>query len=170
MRTHHETETRYRLATVDLARPLPAIALDGTETGVGLTIRLDGQPLGFVLRELPPGAVLEPAAVAELMGHSERVALLEERIRRELLPAREAPVARRRSGSARAPSSRRSCGSPPWSTTTVTAPRRSRRGSSRLHEGPVERVKQKFSLATVGARLADFLQAPGRVTCARESS
>jgi GT2 family glycosyltransferase len=94
MRTRRETETRYRLATVDLARPLPAIALDGTETGVGLTIRLDGQPIGFVLRELPPGAVLEPAAVAALLGHSERVALLEERIRRELLPAREAPVAR----------------------------------------------------------------------------
>jgi GT2 family glycosyltransferase len=94
MRAGRRTDTRYRLATVDLARPLPAIALDGTETGVGLTIRLDGQPIGFVLRELPPGAVLEPAAVAELMGHSERVALLEERIRRELLPARESPAAR----------------------------------------------------------------------------
>jgi GT2 family glycosyltransferase len=94
MKTRRETQTRYRLATVDLARPLPAIALDGTETGVGLTIRLDAQPIGFVLRELPPGAVVEPAAVAELLGHSERVALLRERIQRELLPVREVPVAR----------------------------------------------------------------------------
>jgi glycosyltransferase involved in cell wall biosynthesis len=32
------------------------------------------------------------------------------------------------------------------------------------------RVEERFSLAAVGARLADFLQAPGRVTCAPESS
>jgi glycosyltransferase involved in cell wall biosynthesis len=77
--------TRFRLATIDLARPLPSIALDEGENGVGLTIRLDGRPIGFVLRDLPQGTTLEPAAVARLLGHAERLALLEERIRRELL-------------------------------------------------------------------------------------
>lgn len=77
-------EARYRLTTVDLTRPLPAITLDGEETGVGLTLRLDGRPIGFVLRDLPRGAVLTPDAVARLLGSAERVGLLEERIRREL--------------------------------------------------------------------------------------
>jgi glycosyltransferase involved in cell wall biosynthesis len=94
MRARPETEMRYRLATVDLAHPLPSIALDGAETGVGLTIRLDGQPIGFVLHELQPGAVLGPAAVAQLLGQPERIALLEERIRRELLPAPGSPTGR----------------------------------------------------------------------------
>ena len=79
-----QAETRYRLATIDLARPLPAITLAGDETGLGLTLRLDGQPIGFVLRELPAGATLDPDAVGRLLGPDERLALLEERIRREL--------------------------------------------------------------------------------------
>jgi glycosyltransferase involved in cell wall biosynthesis len=94
------TEARYRLATVDLARPLPAIVLDQNETGIGLTIRLDEQPIGFVLRELPGGATLDPEDVAGLLGYPERVALLEERIRRELLPAREATRAQPEPGDA----------------------------------------------------------------------
>jgi GT2 family glycosyltransferase len=94
MTTRPEADVRYRLATVDLAHPLPAIALDGAETGIGLTVRLDGQPIGFVLRRLPPGAVLDPAAVGELLGHPERITLLEERIRRELLPADAPPAGR----------------------------------------------------------------------------
>ena len=79
------SETCFHLATIDLARPLPAIALAERESGIGLTIRLDGRPVGFVLRDLPRGARLEPAAVSGLLGHGEWLALLEERIRRELL-------------------------------------------------------------------------------------
>ena len=81
------TEVRYRLATVDLARPLPAIALDSDESGIGLTVRLDERPIGFVLRELPRGATLDPTAVARLLGRAECIAVLEERIRRDLLAA-----------------------------------------------------------------------------------
>ena len=79
------TPARYRLATIDLGRPLPAIALDDAESGVGLTLRLDEQPIGFVLRELPRGALLAPEAVARLLGQAECVAVLAERIRRQLL-------------------------------------------------------------------------------------
>lgn len=78
-------ETRYRLATVDLARPLPTITLDADESGLGLTLRLDERPIGFVLRELPRGTTLAPGAVGRLLGRAERAALIEERIRRELL-------------------------------------------------------------------------------------
>ena len=79
------TPARYRLATIDLGRPLPAIALDDAESGVGLTLRLDEQPIGFVLRELPRGALLAPEAVSRLLGQAECVAVLAERIRRQLL-------------------------------------------------------------------------------------
>jgi len=82
-------ELRYRLATVDLARPLPAIALDADESGIGLTVRVHDRPVAFVLRVLQPGARVEPDALAALLGPAERVAVLEERIRRELLA--EAP-------------------------------------------------------------------------------
>jgi GT2 family glycosyltransferase len=81
------TEARYTLETIDLARPLPVIELADDESGVGLTVRLDGQPIGFVLRELPVGATLDPEAVGRLLGPEERLALLEERIRRELVRA-----------------------------------------------------------------------------------
>lgn len=81
---------RYRLATVDLARPLPAIALDAGERGIGLTVELDGRPIGFVLRALPRGAALDAAAVARLLGRRERTAALAERIRCELLAAVDA--------------------------------------------------------------------------------
>ncbi len=81
----HVTETRYRLVTIDLARPLPAIALGADEAGVGLTVRLDGRPIGFVLHELPAGATLDPEGVGRLLGPEERLALIEERIRRELV-------------------------------------------------------------------------------------
>ena len=87
------TETRFRLATIDLARPLPSITLANDETGVGLTIRLDGQPIGFLLRDLPPGAMLAPDAVGRLLGPGERLALLEERIRRELCVTAGPPAA-----------------------------------------------------------------------------
>jgi glycosyltransferase involved in cell wall biosynthesis len=43
-------------------------------------------------------------------------------------------------------------------------------GARAMGERARRRVEERFSLAAVGARLADFLQAPGRVTCARESS
>ena len=79
------SETRFRLATIELTRPLPCIALDAGESGIGLTIRLDGGPIGFVLRDLPRGVTLERDAVAQLLGPAERLALLEARIRGELL-------------------------------------------------------------------------------------
>lgn len=81
-------ETRYRLATVDLARPLPTITLDADESGLGLTVRLDERPIGFLLRELPRGATLEPDALGRLLGRAERAAVIAERIRRELLSSR----------------------------------------------------------------------------------
>ncbi len=87
------TEERYRLATVDVARPLPEIALDDGETGLGLTVRVHDLPVAFVLRELPRGARLGPDAVARLLGPAERRAVLEERIRRELsAPAAAGPT------------------------------------------------------------------------------
>src|SRR5262249_11056668 len=86
--------TRYRLATMDLARPLPPIALDADESGIGLTLRLDGQPIGFVLRDLPVGATLDAEAVGRLLGPEQRLALIEERIRRELAAYAAASAAR----------------------------------------------------------------------------
>ncbi len=86
--------TRFRLTTIDLARPLPRIVLDDDESGLGLTILLDGRPIGFVLRDLPSGAVLEADAVARLLGPTERLALLRERIRRELLAGEVVPAPR----------------------------------------------------------------------------
>ena len=48
----------------------------------------------FVLRALPSGARVDPDAVAALLGPAERVAVLEERIRRELLAEAPEPGAR----------------------------------------------------------------------------
>src|SRR4029453_8081194 len=79
------SETRFRLAAIALARPLPRIALDDEESGLGLTIRHQGRPIAFVLRALSAGAVLEPEAVARPLGPPEPPGLGEERIRRELL-------------------------------------------------------------------------------------
>jgi glycosyltransferase involved in cell wall biosynthesis len=76
---------RYRLATLELARPLPALALADDEHGVGATLRLNDEPIGFLLADLPRGATLEPEAVARLLGNGECIALVAERIRRELL-------------------------------------------------------------------------------------
>lgn len=79
------TPSRYRLATLELNQALPAIVLDEGENGVGLTLRLDDRPVGFVLRELPRGAALDAQAVAGLLGYAECVAVLAERIRQQLL-------------------------------------------------------------------------------------
>jgi glycosyltransferase involved in cell wall biosynthesis len=76
---------RYRLATLELTQPIRGMALAEDENGVGLTLRLDDQPIAFLLRELPYGATLQPDGVAALLGKAEAVALLAERIRRELL-------------------------------------------------------------------------------------
>src|SRR4029077_1671402 len=56
-------------------------------------VRVHDRPVAFVLRALQPGARVEPDALAALLGPAERVAVLEERIRRELLAEAPEPCA-----------------------------------------------------------------------------
>ena len=59
---------RYVLADIDLADGLPCLALTRAQDGVGIVVRRERRPIGFVLRALPPGTALTPADVAELLG------------------------------------------------------------------------------------------------------
>jgi len=59
---------RYLLADIDLAQGLPRLALTPAQDGVGIVVRRERRPIGFVLRALPPGTALTPADVARLLG------------------------------------------------------------------------------------------------------
>jgi glycosyltransferase involved in cell wall biosynthesis len=59
---------RYVLADIDLAEGVPCLALTPAQDGIGIVVRREGRPIGFVLRALAPGTALTPADVADLMG------------------------------------------------------------------------------------------------------
>ena len=58
---------RYLLADVDVAQPLPHLALSPEHDGVGILVRCARRPIGFVLRALPPGTSLTPADLTRLV-------------------------------------------------------------------------------------------------------
>lgn len=77
---------RYATADIDVAGPIPALALSGEECGVGILLRQSGRPLDYLMRAMEPGTVLSPDQVEALVRPRVRAALLRECIRSELSP------------------------------------------------------------------------------------
>ncbi len=57
----------YVVADVELKRPLEPLQLSANDTGAGVLVRDRGQPVGFFLTALRPGARLDPSAFARLI-------------------------------------------------------------------------------------------------------
>jgi glycosyltransferase involved in cell wall biosynthesis len=58
---------RYLLTDIDLAEGLPSIELSAEHDGVGILVRRQGRPIGFVLHAVPAGGMLTPADVARAL-------------------------------------------------------------------------------------------------------
>jgi glycosyltransferase involved in cell wall biosynthesis len=58
---------RYLLADIDLTEELPDIALSPDDAGVGIVVRRQRRPIGFVLQGVSPGAALTSAEIARLL-------------------------------------------------------------------------------------------------------
>jgi glycosyltransferase involved in cell wall biosynthesis len=85
---------RYLLAEVELTEPLPAVALEPDQQGIGLLLRVADRPAAFLLREAQPGAGWPAGALEMLIGDEGSRALQTAALRDALAP----PVAPARVG------------------------------------------------------------------------
>lgn len=76
----------WRVVDLELTDPLPTVALDPSEEGVGMVLRRRGRPVGFRLGEVPAGATLTPERLTQLIGTDVASSALEEALREELAP------------------------------------------------------------------------------------
>ncbi|WP_309092535.1 glycosyltransferase [Phenylobacterium sp.] len=74
----------YLRIDLELTQPPPAIALSPEQDGVGIVARHEGRLVGFAMRELPPGARLEPPEAEDLAESLFGRAVLIDRAAREL--------------------------------------------------------------------------------------
>ena len=84
---------RYALIEIELSDRLVPILLGRDDAGYGLLLRLDGDPVHFVLEPLDGPATLGPNDVDQAAGEAGALEILRERIRRELSPpTRRRPI------------------------------------------------------------------------------
>lgn len=74
----------YAISDLELMAPPSGLRLPAGRRGFGLILRRRGRPVGFVLKPLPPGSVLEPEEVARIALREAGVKLVEEALREEL--------------------------------------------------------------------------------------
>lgn len=74
----------YTLLDLDVAEPLPEVALASHETGLAVLVRRHGKPVGFWMEPLPPEQRLTRDELAERIAHEVGTKLLTESIRDEL--------------------------------------------------------------------------------------
>jgi glycosyltransferase involved in cell wall biosynthesis len=76
----------YRLMNLEVTAPLPTLTLGEEETGVAVIVRRQQRPIGFWMQALAPKSILEPEALAQLLGQKLGHKLLQENLRAELVP------------------------------------------------------------------------------------
>jgi GT2 family glycosyltransferase len=81
----------YAVADVELSALPPVLPLPLGRRGVGLLLRRRGRPVGFALRELPPGSVLTADEVARIALREVGAKPVEEALREELAGTAPAP-------------------------------------------------------------------------------
>src|SRR5688500_5053360 len=74
----------YRIADVDVTRPLPMIRLSRHENGLAVLFRRDGRPLDFQVHPLASGARIDPERLAAMTREGAAVRLVEGSLRMEL--------------------------------------------------------------------------------------
>jgi GT2 family glycosyltransferase len=77
----------YRLIDIDLARPVPDVALTPDETGIGVVAWLRGRPVAFVLAPHPAGLV-RGAEIDRLVGRADAVGIVRTALAEELAAGR----------------------------------------------------------------------------------
>src|ERR687897_479970 len=82
---------RYAILDVDVAEPLPEVALAEHELGVAMLLRRKDRPIQFSFHELGQGARLAPGELGQLIAETGGIALLEEAVREELVPLSPSP-------------------------------------------------------------------------------
>ena len=82
---------RYAILDVEVTEPLPAVTLAEGERGIALLVRRNGRPIHFSFNDLEPGARLDARALGRLIAEAAGIALLEEAVRDELVPAAPEP-------------------------------------------------------------------------------
>lgn len=79
----------YRIADIEVTEPLPTISLLASDTGMGLILRRQGRPIGFLMQELPANSIIKPEDLAQLIAQEVGLKILQESIREELIVANE---------------------------------------------------------------------------------
>lgn len=79
---------QYRLAEIEITRPLQPLDFATGETGAGLLIRRNGRPIGFLMRENSSRGTWSPEKLSKWIGSALNAKIVEEAIRDELAPPR----------------------------------------------------------------------------------
>lgn len=80
----------YRILDLDVTQPLPCLTLLGRETGVAGVIRRREQPIGFLMRSLPPRSVISAQRLSHWITQECGLRLLQSALQESLL-ASDAP-------------------------------------------------------------------------------
>jgi len=86
---------RYLMREVDLRQPLPAIDIPADRGGIGVVLRLDGRPAGFLLEAARPGTQFTSEELAKRILEQAGKQILSEKIYRQIrdpLPDRSSPA------------------------------------------------------------------------------
>src|SRR5687768_2970994 len=75
----------YALINLELTEQLPAIVVAENQKGIGLILRWNSRPIGFVMRPRPATLVLAPEELAQLLSKEIGTKILQESLRDELV-------------------------------------------------------------------------------------
>jgi len=75
----------YLLTEIEVTQTLPTFTLSEPETGIGIIVRRQGRPIGFIMQALPAKSVVTPEQIAPLIAKEVGSKLLQESIREELI-------------------------------------------------------------------------------------
>ncbi len=84
----------YAIVDVEVAAPLPTVALAPDQNGLALLLRRGGRPISFSLHELPPGVTLTPDEFAALLLPGSAADVVADVVREEIAPPPAPPTSR----------------------------------------------------------------------------
>lgn len=74
----------YPIINIEITKPLTGVQLPEGDNGVGLIIRYQGKPIGFLIEDMPEKKVLNGTELEQLINKNLGVKLLQEKVKREL--------------------------------------------------------------------------------------